>query len=44
MAAVGVPPDELDEFLRVLYRQRSKQHDIHHAEHGGVGANAQRQR
>ena len=40
---VRVTTDEFDELLRTPHRQRPEQHDICNAEHGGVGANAQRE-
>jgi len=42
--AIGVRSDELHEFLWVFYRQRPEQHDIHEAEEGGIGSDAQSQR
>jgi len=43
-AAVWGRSDELHELLRIVYRQRAEQHGIHHAEEGGIGSNAQRER
>ena len=42
--AIGRRSHELHQLLRILYRQRPKQHDIHHAEQGGIGSDAQSER
>ena len=35
---------EMDQLAGIRHRQESQQGGVHHAEHGGVGADAERQR
>jgi hypothetical protein len=44
LGAVGRRSHELHQLLRIVHRQRPQQHDVHHAEQGGIGSDSQSER